>query len=154
MNHYGNTWKTIKGTYTLIQKHTMFLELTSHLCPDTEQVWNLTYPDMAYIPEEWQEISQKMQTFLAPTCVDLIRFRHVDFSSIMYEILANAAIRMDFIRNISTMTEENIQDNPSSLAKALVRSGNIRKVHELGQDITYDENLYNVIMDFRKMDEQ
>lgn len=58
MNHYGNTWQTIKGTYTLIQKHTMFLELSSLMNPDIERAWNLTYPDMTYIPEGWEETSE------------------------------------------------------------------------------------------------
>lgn len=58
MNHYGNTWQTIKGTYTLIQKHTMFLELSNLMNPDIERAWNLTYPDMTYIPEGWEETSE------------------------------------------------------------------------------------------------
>ena len=58
MNHYGNTWQTIKGTYTLIQKHTMFLELSNLMNPDIERAWNLTYPDMTYIPEGWEGISE------------------------------------------------------------------------------------------------
>ena len=72
-----------------------------------------------------------MQMFLAPTCVDLIRFRNVDFSSIMYEILAGAAIRMDFIKNVHTISMETIHESTSSIAKALLKSGNTDKVIEL-----------------------
>lgn len=39
-----------------------------------------------------------------PNFIDLIRLRNVDFSSMMYEILANSAIRMDFIRNIASVS--------------------------------------------------
>ena len=73
-----------------------------------------------------------MQAFLAPTCVDLVRFRNVDFSSIMYEILAGAAIRMDFIKNVHAISRETIHESTSSIAKALLKNGNIDKVIELG----------------------
>ena len=97
MNHYSNTWKTIKLIYSLVVRHTLLFEIERQLHTSLEEAWNLTYPDLPYIPDGWDEIMEKMQEFLTPNCIDLIRFRHVDVSSIMYEILANATLRMDFI---------------------------------------------------------
>ena len=133
----------------------MFLELTSQMNLNVEKVWNLTYPQLAYIPDGWDELLAKMQEFLSPNCVDLIRFRHIDFSSIMYEALANAAVRMDFLRNIALVSiSSNIEDNPASLAKALVKNGVVKKVQTLASEIKFDDNLYTAIMNFDTLGEQ
>lgn len=155
MNHYSNTWKTIKLIYSLVVRHTLLFEIERQLHTSLEEAWNLTYPDLPYIPDGWDEIMEKMQEFLTPNCIDLIRFRHVDVSSIMYEILANATLRMDFIQNINKIANlENIEEDTSTLAKELVKQGVVEKVKRLVTDVNLNDSLKRVIMNYDSLEEE
>ena len=105
MNHYGNTWTTLNETYILLQKQMVFLDLTRTINHNLEAVWNATYSDQEYIPENWTVLDEQLKDLLTPNAVDLIRFRNLDFSQIVCEVLTQAAVRLDFIKNISKVND-------------------------------------------------
>ena len=157
MNHYSNTWTTLNETYILLQKQMLFLDLTRTINRNLDEVWSITYPEDEYIPENWLNLEAQIQDLLTPNAVDLIRFRTLDFSQIVCEVLAQAAIRLDFIKNIPKVYDPNFDllgDSTTFLGRAIDSEQKMQKIKDaLMQQEFYIQELEELIMKFNKLDD-
>ena len=145
MNHFDNTWNFMEEMRKQVGREILFLQTTKDINPTIETVWNKVFPKVKWIPDDWQEVLDKLESVRDPTVIDLIRFRTLDLYTIAQTIDGQATIREDFIHKMDE-DRQSVERYLDELAVDGEVKNNVLDI--VGSKKYWYDDLYNWVMEY------